>query len=120
MNETPKDSRKMNNLRNRAEDFLQKSPSAIKKMPAKDLKGVKDLIPDKVYWSDETYDLFGWKPGEEVDFQRYINAVLPDDWRQIDYGNSVNPPRNAGNYVYGLQWEDVRKRSGGPWCTQIY
>ncbi len=38
-----------------------------------------EVIPDEVYWSDETYRLFGWEPGEKVNYERYIDAVLPED-----------------------------------------
>ena len=46
MNDTPKNSLKSNNLRNRAEDFLQKTPSAIKKMPSKDFNDLKILVEE--------------------------------------------------------------------------
>ncbi len=38
-----------------------------------------EIIPDEIYWSDETYRLFGWEQGEEIDFNKYLNAVLEED-----------------------------------------
>jgi PAS domain-containing protein len=26
----------------------------------------REVIPDEIYWSDETYRLFGWEPGEKI------------------------------------------------------
>ncbi len=40
----------------------------------------------KIYWSDETYRLFGWVPGEEVSYDRYINAVFPEDRELVRKG----------------------------------
>lgn len=46
MNNIQKNSHKLNNLRKRTEAFLQKPPSAIKKMPSRDLKDLKNLVEE--------------------------------------------------------------------------
>ena len=38
-----------------------------------------EINEDKIFWSDETYRLFDRQPGEDINFNRYLNAVLPDD-----------------------------------------
>lgn len=46
MNDATQNRRSGNDLRWRAEEFLLKSPSAIKKMPARDLRDLKDLVEE--------------------------------------------------------------------------
>lgn len=39
-----------------------------------------DIRTDKVIWSDETYRLFGWAPGEkEIHFSTYMDRIHSDD-----------------------------------------
>ncbi len=63
------------------EDALRDSENSLEKAQAIAHVGswTWEVVPDEIYWSDETYRLFGWEPGEEVNYDRYINAVLPED-----------------------------------------
>jgi len=67
--------------RKRAKEALRESEYYLKEAQAIAHVGSWrwEIIPNKVYWSDETYRLFGWEPGEEIDYAKYIDAVLPDD-----------------------------------------
>jgi hypothetical protein len=44
--DAPKNRLKSNNLRKRAEDFLKKTPSAIKKLPTRDVNDLKSLVEE--------------------------------------------------------------------------
>ncbi len=43
-----------------------------------------DCAGDKVFWSDETYRLFGWEPGEmDITYPVYQNRVHPEDRERV-------------------------------------
>ncbi|MDD2853587.1 MAG: response regulator [Desulfuromonadaceae bacterium] len=43
-----------------------------------------DVPTNKLWWSDETFRIFGMKPGEfGADFESFINAVHPDDRERV-------------------------------------
>ncbi len=37
-----------------------------------------DLLTKRIEWSDETYRIFGFEPGEEITYEKYISAIHPD------------------------------------------
>mgnify|MGYP000235141290 CR=1 FL=1 len=39
----------------------------------------RDFESEELYWSDETYRIFGWDPGEAVTHARFMEAVHPED-----------------------------------------
>ncbi len=44
-----------------------------------------DLTNEKLYWSDETYRIFGLKPQEtETSYQAFLEFVHPDDRKKVD------------------------------------
>ncbi|MGB9939436.1 PAS domain S-box protein [Methanosarcina sp.] len=45
----------------------------------------RSIITDKIYWSDETYRIYGLKPQElEVNYNLFLNYVHPDDRDHVD------------------------------------
>lgn len=45
----------------------------------------RDFITDKVYWSDETYRIFGLEPQEfEVTFDSFLRYVHPEDQDYVE------------------------------------
>ncbi len=85
-----------------------------------------EIIPDEIYWSDETFRLFGWEPGEKVDYERYIHAVLDKDrdfvtdqfQRALDgleaYENEHRIVRDGEVRVHHTQGKIVRDERGNP------
>jgi len=39
----------------------------------------RDLNRDKLYWSEETRRIFGLSPDEDVTYERFMEAVHPED-----------------------------------------
>ncbi len=68
-------------IRRQAEDALRASERTLAQAQAIAHVGSWrwEIVPDEIYWSDETFRLFGWEPGEKVNYPRYIGAVLPED-----------------------------------------
>ncbi|MCP4633605.1 MAG: PAS domain S-box protein, partial [candidate division Zixibacteria bacterium] len=67
--------------RKRIEDRLQEREKSLSEAQAIAHVGSWrwEIIPDKVYWSDETYLLFGWEAGEDVSYDKYLGSVFPED-----------------------------------------
>jgi PAS domain S-box-containing protein len=56
-----------------------------------------NLKTDKVYWSDEVYRIFGFKPQEfEVTYNAFLSHVHPEDRRYID--NNFKKALNGESY----------------------
>lgn len=42
-----------------------------------------DVINNKLWWSDETYRLFGFQVDDETAFEKFINAIHPEDKNNV-------------------------------------
>ncbi|RPH87992.1 MAG: PAS domain S-box protein, partial [Deltaproteobacteria bacterium] len=70
-----------------------------------------DLIANRLTWSDEVYQIFGFKPQEfNATYEAFLNAVYPDDRAAVDnaYSESVREAQ-AG---YEIEHRIVRQGSG--------
>ncbi|MFC1933694.1 PAS domain S-box protein, partial [Chloroflexota bacterium] len=92
--------------RKQAEDILRMSESDLAE--AQELAHVGnwrwEIIPDKVYWSDEARRLFGVEPGEAINYAKYLSIVLPEDRDFImkevqDALNGIKPYDNEHRIV---------------------
>ena len=78
--------------RERAEDTLRESESLLAAAQRithlgsweLDLADLKNLLNNEARWSDETYRIFGYEPGQfEVSGEIFYNAVHPDDRERV-------------------------------------
>jgi PAS domain S-box-containing protein len=83
--------------RKRAAEALEKSEASLAAAQRMahlgswelDLKDPQNLYANELRWSDETYCIFGYKPGEvKVTNELFLNAVHPDDRQRV--GNAIS------------------------------
>lgn len=70
-----------------------------------------DLVNNRLFWSNETYKIFGLKPQEFVaTYEAFLEVVHPDDRAAVDaaYSGSLREGRDA----YDIEHRVVRKSSG--------
>lgn len=70
----------------------------------------RDLIQDKLYWSDEVFNVFGDKPQSfEPCFEHFINFIHPEDKNRVieTYQNSF-----AKKSSYHIHYRLIRKDGG--------
>jgi PAS domain S-box-containing protein len=64
----------------------------------------RDLADDALAWSDETYRIFGWEPGEPVSMRRFLDAVHPDDLAPL----RAHQARAAGGVPFETEYRILR------------
>jgi len=70
-----------------------------------------DLINNRLFWSDETYRIFGYEPQEfGATYEAFIEAVHPDDRLTVDqvYTSSIQDGRNS----YEIEHRIINKATG--------
>ncbi len=70
-----------------------------------------DLVNDDLYWSDEVYSIFGYKPQEfKATYEAFLEAVYPDDRELVNtaYLTSIKNNEDA----YQIEHRIVRKDTG--------
>jgi len=70
-----------------------------------------NLVDNRLTWSDETYRIFGLRPGEiEASYEAFLEAVHPEDRAAVDaaYSGSLDDGKDS----YEIEHRIVRKDNG--------
>ncbi len=70
-----------------------------------------DLVANQLSWSDETYRIFGLKPGEfKSSYEAFLKRVHPEDRQEVDdaYSASIREGKNS----YEIEHRVIRKNTG--------
>ena len=99
--------------RKEAEEVLRKSDELLKLSQEIAHLGSweLDLVKDRLFWSDEVYQLFGLKPQEfGATYEAFLEGVHPDDRAAVDaaYSGSVKEGKDG----YEIEHRIVRKSTG--------
>jgi diguanylate cyclase (GGDEF)-like protein/PAS domain S-box-containing protein len=76
----------VNHQRSHAALALERSENALRRAQKVGKMGswYFNMRNNRLYWSDETYHIFGIAPGSEMSFERFLGLVYPDDIGRVD------------------------------------
>lgn len=99
--------------RKKAEEELKKSESLLKQSQEIAHIGNWELnvITNHLYWSDETYRIFGLKPNELTpSYAAFLDFIHPDDREAVDKAYSTSVQKGKDNYE--IDHRIIRKHNG--------
>jgi PAS domain S-box-containing protein len=104
--------------RRRAEEALRESDERLRQAVRTSRIGIydHDHVSDKVYWSPEARQIYGWDPDETVALPMFVSQIHPDDRAAV--GEAVRRAHDPGGEGrFEVEYRFVRRDGELRWLT---